>query len=208
MNTRKNTAIVDRNRLSSNRARAPLALTVLVAIVGVALGARGWSVRGSGVVTGALSVSGNNYQSSDAQQSAAKRPVRAHHNPPAHHGTASTSQRPNSTSTSSSPPKTRGPVLSSSPYAPYAYEIYPSKETASAQLALSGFKYSIHHRGSEISINLVASGSGQSALQKVYPSSDKLYFVDTTLGDDSGGSDYSYGDDGLIATDSSGHIVQ
>ncbi len=211
MSGHRNRARVDRHFLNGNRSRIPLAVVVLFAAVGIALGIHGWSVRHSGVVTGALSVGGGKSVPSPAHQAAAQPPSRAHRNPPAPHATASTSSQSHSASRragSSSPAKTRGPLLSSSPYASYAYEIYPSKENAPTRLALSGFGYSIRQRGSDIVLNLVVSGSGQSAIQKSYPTSDKLYFIDTTLGDDSGGSDYSYGDDGLIATDSSGRIVQ
>ena len=41
-----------------------------------------------------------------------------------------------------------------------------------------------------------------------YPLGDKVYFVETTLGDDSGVSDYSFGDDGILVTNAAGRIVE
>jgi hypothetical protein len=35
-----------------------------------------------------------------------------------------------------------------------------------------------------------------------------VYVVEASLGDDSGGTDYNLGDDGLIVTDAQGRILQ
>lgn len=176
-----------------------IAILVVVGIIGVVLGARGWSVRNAGSVAGNLSAVGGTGSSSTTSTS-----------PTSTSTTRSTSNSSGTSTTapSTSPPKSKGPTLASAGYTPYAYEIYPAKENATTRLALAGFNYSIHPSGSSVSLNLTIAGSGQSAVKKSYPSVDKIYFIDTTLGDDSNNSDYSYGDDGLIATDASGHIVQ
>jgi hypothetical protein len=52
------------------------------------------------------------------------------------------------------------------------------------------------------------SGGSQPPVTKSYPASDHIYFVEANLGDDSGNSDYNLGDDGVVVTDASGHLVQ
>jgi len=45
-------------------------------------------------------------------------------------------------------------------------------------------------------------------VQHTYPAADHIYFVEENFGDDSGNSEYNFGDDGLLVTDASGHVVQ
>jgi len=54
----------------------------------------------------------------------------------------------------------------------------------------------------------LATGSSQAAQTSTYPANDRVYFVEASFGDDSGNSEYNYGDDGVVVTDSSGRIVQ
>jgi hypothetical protein len=35
-----------------------------------------------------------------------------------------------------------------------------------------------------------------------------VYFIEASLGDDSGNSEYNYGDDGVLVTNADGRIVQ
>ena len=186
-----------RTRYSAHRRSAGIAVLVVVGVIGIILGAHGWSVRNSGAVGGNLSaLSGTNGSTTTTT--------------PSSKGTqpGSSTTQPQSTTSTSTPSSKSTQTLASAGYAPYAYEIYPAKETASTKLALAGFSYTIHPQGSNVALKLVIAGGGQTAAQKTYPSTDKLYFIDTTLGDDSGNADYSYGDDGLVATDTGGHIVQ
>jgi hypothetical protein len=52
------------------------------------------------------------------------------------------------------------------------------------------------------------SGGSQPPVTKSYAASDRIYFVEANLGDDSANSDYNFGDDGVVVTDASGHVVQ
>ena len=50
---------------------------------------------------------------------------------------------------------------------------------------------------------------GQSAnAPRFYAHGAVVYVVEASLGDDSGNSDYSLGDDGLVVTDARGRILQ
>jgi hypothetical protein len=110
---------------------------------------------------------------------------------------------------SSSSGQRLGPLLSSTQYASYAYQVYPGKASRQARLATAGFDVSIQPTGSgSVTLSISASGSSQGAQTKTYPASDRVYFIEATFGDDSGNADYSYSDDGVIVTDAHGRIVK
>lgn len=101
-----------------------------------------------------------------------------------------------------------GPLLSSTQYAGYTYQLYPGTPSASARQALAGFTFTARRSASSVAFTLTVSGGGQAPVTKSYPASDHIYFVEANLGDDSGNSEYNFGDDGVIVTDASGHVVQ
>ncbi|HVB14239.1 MAG TPA: hypothetical protein VNH38_05720 [Candidatus Dormibacteraeota bacterium] len=113
-----------------------------------------------------------------------------------------------SPSASPSAAGTPGPLLSSTPYASYTYQLYPGAVSGSARQALAGFTFTVHPAGSSVNFTLYVSGGGQSPVTKTYPASDHIYFVEASFGDDSGNSEYNFADDGLVVTDASGHVVQ
>ena len=121
--------------------------------------------------------------------------------------TASSSRSPGSTTTASAPTQKLGPLLSSTQYAPYAFEIYPGVLTAQARVATTGFHVNVSTGPTMITVHVSVGGSsgGQSSS---YALGDRVYFVETSLGDDSGSSDYNLGDDGILVTDHDGRIVQ
>ena len=119
-------------------------------------------------------------------------------------GSSTSSSAPSTASTTS----TTGPLLSSTQYASFAYQVYPGPVSASAQAALAGFQVSTKQAGSNIVLTLSVAGGGQSPTTKSYPATDHVYFIEANFGDDSAGTEYNLGDDGLIATNASGHIVQ
>ncbi len=102
---------------------------------------------------------------------------------------------------------TPGPLLSSTSYASYTYQLYPGAASTAAQMALSGFTYTARKAGGSVNFTLFVSGGSQPPIKKSYPITDHIYFVEANLGDDSGSAEYNYGDDGLIATDATGHVV-
>ncbi|MHB1525399.1 MAG: hypothetical protein ACYCZN_03815 [Candidatus Dormibacteria bacterium] len=102
---------------------------------------------------------------------------------------------------------TPGPLLSSTAYAAYTYQLYPGQPSSSAQVALAGFSFKAHHSGSSVQFTLTISGGSQAPITKTYPASDHVYFIEANLGDDSANAEYNFGDDGLVVTDASGHVV-
>lgn len=142
--------------------------------------------------------------------SSAAAPTRPAKAPPAtiapRHSTSPTSS--SRTSGASPPTTTRpGPLLSSTPYAQYAYPLYPGTPSASTQQALAGFKVQVRRQGASIVVSATVVNSSQPPVRNTYPATDKVYFVEASLGDESGNTDYNLGDDGLVVTDAQGRVV-
>jgi hypothetical protein len=70
---------------------------------------------------------------------------------------------------------------------------------------MTGLTISAIRRGDGILVT--AAANGQSAGAQTYPGGARVYVVESSLGDDSGSSDYNLGDDGLVVTDAQGRIV-
>jgi len=101
-----------------------------------------------------------------------------------------------------------GPALASSQYAPYAFKIYPGTPTAQAQQALAGFRTSVRRSGQALDLTIDVLGSGQAPVHQTYTAGDTIYFVEANLGDDTGSSEFNFGDDGVIATNPKGRIIE
>jgi hypothetical protein len=122
--------------------------------------------------------------------------------------TRSTSSSTASPGSSTAPSQKLGPLLSSTQYAPYAFLIYPGPESSQARLATTGFAIQVAPHAGKINLSVSVPGSGQAAQTSSFPSGDRVYFIEATLGDDSGGVEYSLGDDGVVVTNAQGYIVQ
>ena len=120
----------------------------------------------------------------------------------------STSGSTSSTSSTTSPPTKLGPALSSSQYAQYAYRIYPGSVSASTQQAMAGYTISTKLSGPNVVVAVSSVGSSQAPSKRSYPAADKVYFIETSFGDDSGVTELNPGDDGLIVTNPQGLIVE
>lgn len=120
--------------------------------------------------------------------------------------TQQTSSTPQQTSTTAQ--RKLGPLLSSTPYAPYAFRVYPGPEGPQTHQATAGFVIHVRPAGGTIEVSVSASGSGQQGRTSTFPASDRVYFIEASLGDDSGNAEYNFGDDGLIVTNAQGHVVQ
>lgn len=120
--------------------------------------------------------------------------------------TRQTSSTPRRTSTTA--PGKLGPLLSSTPYAPYAFRVYPGPEGPQTHQATAGFIIHVRPAGGTIEVSVSASGSGQQGRTSTFPASDHVYFIEASLGDDSGNAEYNFGDDGLIVTNAQGYVVQ
>jgi hypothetical protein len=169
--------------------RGALVLTA-AGIAGIVLAVNGWSARHIGLAAagGGLAVS-----SRSASPSAAS---------PAP-GTA----RPSASPGRPAPSASAGPLLSSEPYASYAYQVWPGAPSAAARQAMTGLSISASRVRNGISVKAGVNGQ-PAAAARTYPGGARVYVVESSLGDDSGGSDYNLGDDGLVVTDVRGRILQ
>jgi hypothetical protein len=97
-------------------------------------------------------------------------------------------------------------LFSNQPYAPYSYLIYPGTPSPQAQAALSGFNISttqLQNGSTMITLVLFSTGSNQTIILKP---GYKLYFIETSFGDDSFGGESSLGDDGYATVTPNGYV--
>lgn len=165
-----------------------IALLAITAITGAGLAVHGWSSRSGGGT-----------------------PALASGSQPATTAPAASSQPAASPSAAASAPASpavgAGPLLSSEPYASAAFQIWPGTPSATAKQALTGLSVSVHQQHSALSVTAGVNGQ-QAGAPRLYPGGAKVYVVEASMGDDSGNSDYSLGDDGLVVTDSKGRIIR
>jgi hypothetical protein len=174
-----------------------LALLAVTALTGVVLAVHGWSGRHSGLPAGALA-------GSSASQTTSPRPGRAPGPSAPAAGSSAPAATPSSPGASPSGP---GPLLSAQSYAQYSFRVWPGTPSAAAQAALTGLTVKVTRRGSGIMVTAGVIGQPANPAQ-FYAHGAVVYVVEASLGDDSGNSDYSLGDDGLVVTDAQGRIVQ
>ena len=174
-----------------------LALLAVTAVAGVVLALHGWSGRHSGLPAGALA-------GSSPSPAASAGPPAAGPSAPA----ASSSAPPATPSgPGASPGASPGPLLSAESYAQYSFRVWPGTPSSAAQAALTGLTVKVTRRGSGIMVTAGVIGQAANPAQ-FYAHGAFVYVVEASLGDDSGNSDYSLGDDGLVVTDAQGRIVQ
>jgi hypothetical protein len=180
-----------------------LAVLAVTGVAGLVLAIHGWSgigasaappLAGGSLGTASAAPSGKVPSSAAASQatSAAGAP------------SPSAARSPGAAGSSSPAP---GPLLSSEPFASVAYQIWPGPVSSTAHQALTGLAISVHNRGSGLAVTAAARGQGAAA-SHLYRGGVRVYVVEASLGDDSGNSDYSLGDDGLVVTDAQGRIIR
>lgn len=171
-----------------------LAVMAVTAITGLVLALHGWADRGGGAAPplGGGTVAGR-----------ATPAARASAMPSA----GSQSSSPVAAGPSASPAGQAGPLLSSEPFAQASFQIWPGPMSSAAKQALTGLAVTVHKRASGLSVTAGVAGQGPGST-KLYAGGVHVYVVETSLGDDSGNSDYNLGDDGLVVTNAQGRIVQ
>ncbi len=105
-----------------------------------------------------------------------------------------------------SPAARPGPLLSSEPFAGYAYLVWPGPPGAAARAALTGLSVSVRRADAGISVTAGVNGQ-RAAAPRFYPGGTRVYVVEASLGDDSGNSDYNLADDALVVTDAQQRIL-
>jgi cytoskeletal protein RodZ len=174
-------------------------ILVIAAVVAVAMGIYGWG-RGTIAVGGTLSLSNGQAPTTTSSPTTSS--------PTTSSPTTSSSTTPRSHPTTSVPTQKVGPLLSSTQYASYAYELYPGPQNSQTKLATAGFKIRITPNQGTVTVSVTSTGSSQAPQVSTIASSDKVYFIEASFGDDSNDSEYNMGDDGLIFTNAAGRIVQ
>lgn len=166
-----------------------VALLSVAAVVGLFLGAHGWSGRHHGLPPTALG---------GTQPSAAASATPGASSP----APTASAQGPTAAAT-----PTPGPKLSAQSYASYSFQVWPGTPSSAAKAAETGLIISEHKQGTGISVAAGVAGQPVPAA-RYYPTGTKVYVIEASMGDDSGNSDFNLGDDGLIVTDSQGRILQ
>lgn len=183
-------------------------LLSVAAIAGLILGIHGWSVRGHGAAPGLSPVAGKAVSASAASPSAGSPSANS---PSANSPSAQPSQSGNSAAPTQGATPAATPIpgakLSAQSYASYAYQVWPGAISQAGQAALTGLSVKVTKQGAGIQV--AAGVNGQPAQAPVfYPGGVKVWIIESSLGDDSGNSDYSLGDDGLVVTDAQGRMLQ
>jgi len=172
-----------------------LALLAVTALAGVVLAVHGWSGRHSGLAPGGLA-GASSAPSAKVRPSPTARPA----------GSSAAKAAPGAPGSGASPAASPGPLLRSQSYAQYSFRVWPGTPGAAAQAALTGLSIKVRRQGSGVMVTAGVSGQ-PAAAPHFYPQGALVYVVEASLGDDSGNTDYSLGDDALVVTDAQGRIV-
>jgi hypothetical protein len=170
-----------------------LALLAVTGLTGIVLAVHGWAGRNAGLAPGALA--------------GASSPAAAQAGPsPRARPTGASGRKAAPGASGASPAASPGPLLSAQSYAQYSFRVWPGAPGAAAQAALTGLSVKVRRQGSGIMVTAGVNGQ-PAAAPHIYPQGALVYVVEASLGDDSGNSDYSLGDDALVVTDAQGRIV-
>lgn len=162
-----------------------LAILTVAGVLGVVLAIHGWSARSAGLPRVTLG----------GGRSAAATPS----TPPPQSGPSTPGPSPSADH--------HRPLLSAQPYANVAYQVWPGTPSAAAKAALTGLSVSVKQQGSVLVVTAGVVGQSAPTLRR-YAGGARVYVVESSLGDDSGNTDYNLGDDALVVTDAKGGIIQ
>jgi hypothetical protein len=176
-----------------------LAVLLLAGLAGIALAVLGWSQRYTGLV--AHAVGGLGSASAPAAPAASPRSAA-----PASPRQAATAPQAGPSAASSAPTSPR-PLLSSEPYAQFAYLEWPGTPSVAARQAASGLTISVTRQPGGIAVRAGVAGQPTGPAH-FYANGRGVYVIESSLGDDTASIDYNLGDDGLVVTDAHGRILQ
>ena len=120
---------------------------------------------------------------------------------------AASSQTAPAGTPSGSPPPVVGPLLSEMWYASRAHQVYPAMPSAQTERALTGFRLSFRDASpttEEVTVTNLQDATTQTA---TFGRIDRLYFIETRMGDDGFDGETNFSDDGFVLTDAQGHII-
>ena len=96
-----------------------------------------------------------------------------------------------------------GPLLSSMPYASFAYLVWPGPVSADGKLAMSRWKLTITRQPGGITVQAAEDGQSMAAVSRFYPGGAKVYILDSDIGADAVGNT----NEGLEVTNTQGQVL-
>jgi hypothetical protein len=96
-----------------------------------------------------------------------------------------------------------GPLLSSMPYAPFAYLVWPGPVSANGKLAMSRWKLTVTRQAGGITVQAAEDGQSMASVSHFYPGGAKVYILDSDLGANAPGST----NEGLEVTNTQGQVL-
>ena len=96
-----------------------------------------------------------------------------------------------------------GPLLSSMPYAPFAYLVWPGPVSADGKLAMSRWKLTVTRQAGGIAVQAAEDGQSMASVSHFYPGGAKVYILDSDLSASSPGAT----DEGLEVTNAQGQVL-
>jgi len=173
---------------------------LLLAAPIIVVGLWGCSKKG----TPSISVTSSSGQQQEATQ-AKEKPVAPEKNPPGDIPDNRASVKTQQTQTQ----KSAGVKLANTPYWSYAYLISGNVLDRNAKAAISGFKLEKSKlRNGDVKIILKSLSYNYRNQVYLLTPGEKLYFIETSFGDDSLSREYNLGDDAGVIVDLNGYIVR
>jgi len=96
-----------------------------------------------------------------------------------------------------------GPLLSSMPYAPFAYLVWPGPVSANGKLAMSRWKLTVTRQTGGITVQAAEDGQSMASVSHFYPGGAKVYILDSDLGANAPGTT----NEGLEVTNTQGQVL-
>jgi hypothetical protein len=96
-----------------------------------------------------------------------------------------------------------GPLLSSMPYAPFAYLVWPGPVSADGKLAMSRWKLTVTRQTGGITVQAAEDGQSMASVSHFYPGGAKVYILDSDLGANAPGTT----NEGLEVTNTQGQVL-
>lgn len=96
-----------------------------------------------------------------------------------------------------------GPLLSSMPYAPFAYLVWPGPVSADGKLAMSRWKLTVTRQTGGITVQAAEDGHSMASVSHFYPGGAKVYILDSDLGANAPGNT----NEGLEVTNTQGQVL-
>jgi hypothetical protein len=96
-----------------------------------------------------------------------------------------------------------GPLLSSMPYAPFAYLVWPGPASAGGKRAMTRWKLTVTRQPGGITVRAAEDGHSMASVSHFYPGGAKVYILDSDLGADAPGNT----NEGLEVTNTQGQVL-